>query len=92
MPKSAYLTAHDGDMQTISDACAAFDAWLESKGYQLAVDCAPWDSGELGGYLGAVDAWDLVSDYLDEHPDQAAHQEELREYATEMGQVSNQWN
>lgn len=92
MFQSAFLTAHDGDMKTISAPCALFDQWLGSKGYQLAVDCAPWDSREFGGYLGAEDAWDLVYDFLDDHPNQSAHLDELQQYAAELGEVSNQWN
>jgi hypothetical protein len=88
---SRYVTvgSHDEEEgKPLTDAQAKFEEWMVGEKYELAVDCAPYD-GREGGYQGTVHAGDLLFDYLADHPDQEAFQEELEEHAQEIGEVSN---
>jgi hypothetical protein len=83
------LDTHDGTSLgvEISDACAAFEDYLDENGYELAVEVCPHDSED--GYFGATDASDLVLNFLGEHPEWDAHQAEINAHAFEIGEVSD---
>ena len=84
--ETVYPCEEDGKM--ITEAQARLEEWLTGKGYVPAVDGAPWDSGE-GGYLGTIDAEDLLGEYLTDHPYQDKYCDELREHCWEIGEVFN---
>jgi hypothetical protein len=97
MPKSQFVsvTVYPGDTEgkEITPAQARFEDWVSEQGYVPAVDGSPYDSAE-GGYLGTIDAGDLLADYLAEHPEQDRYCDELREHSWEMGELWNdeRWN
>lgn len=79
------------ELVEISDAAARFEEWLAAEQYELAVECCPYESAE-GGYQGATDAWELLDEYLPDHPEEEAFLDELQEHAAELGPMSNLWN
>jgi hypothetical protein len=87
MPKSTLLEEMDGSGKEITTAQARFETWLTEKGYDLAVNGAPHDSRE-GGYQGAIDAEDLLADYLGDH-DEDEYEEELTQHCYELGPLFN---
>lgn len=70
----------------ISAACYAFEQYLVDDDYEAAVEVCPWAEGQ---YVGAEDAYDLVDDFLGEHPEYSTCHDELIAHAGEIGQVSN---
>jgi hypothetical protein len=90
MPRSSFVWSSNpygvGDYIAISDACAAFEQYLRDNDYEAAVEVCPWAEGE---YVGAEDAYDLLADFLGEHPEYDVARDELAIHACEIGQVSN---
>lgn len=97
MKKSEYVNVTVYPCETegkeITKAVAKFEAWLSKKGYVPAVDGAPYDSEE-GGYLGTIDAEDLLNEYLEDHPEQDSFCTQLTEHCWEIGELWNheKWN
>jgi hypothetical protein len=73
----------------ITPAMDRFERYLEENGYEAANECCPIDDGEL---VGAVDAYDVVWDFLSDSPDDERYTKELQEHATDIGQISNDWS
>ena len=92
MPKSRLLeemvAGGDTDGRKITAAQADMASWFTDKGYDLAVQGAPHDSGE-GGYLGTIDADDLMEEYLAANPAQEKFRQELTEHCYELGPLFN---
>jgi hypothetical protein len=72
----------------ITAAQARLEELLGERGWVLAVDGAPWDSAE-GGYLGTVNAEDVLDNLLREHPELEGFEDELREHCRAIGEL---WN
>lgn len=79
--------------QREAEAIAAFEAWFREQGYTEAVDGAPYDSAE-GGYLGTIDAEDLLPDFFEAHGRYVFYEEALRRHCWELGELFNseKWN
>jgi hypothetical protein len=87
MAQSQYMEdGHKSDGKEVSNQVAAFESWLSEKGAVLAVDGAPYD-GKEGGYIGTVNAEDLLSEYIAEHPDQDVFCDELTRHCWEIGEM-----
>lgn len=76
---------HESD-PTLSEACHAFEKYLAGQGYEPAADVCPWADGE---YFGAVDAYDLVDNFIGEEPVYEASRDEITTHACEIGPISN---
>ncbi|VTR97309.1 unnamed protein product [Gemmata massiliana] len=79
MPRSQFLTQHDGDMALISEACQRFEEWLLSLGYESTEDhpYAP----------SATEAYGLVGDFLTDTPRYSDHLKALQSHAAEIGEL-----
>ena len=76
-----------GDVEKmLTEAETAFEDYLTSLGYEPAVEVCPVDEGE---FFGATDAWDMVADFIGEHPEFEKDEEEVSKHALEIGQVSD---
>lgn len=94
-PKPVYSqfvpAGHDGRGAALNEAQAAFEIWLKGQGYWPAVDVCPYEIAE-GGYQGADFAGSLIPAFLDSHARFEKDRESLEGHASEIGEISNQWN
>jgi len=72
------------------DAVSKFQQWLRENKYEDAVEVCPYD-GREGGYQGAVDAWDVVHEYIGECEEEPSPDDydALIAYAADIGQFAD---
>jgi hypothetical protein len=89
MPLSNWTSDEDGlEQEKISDAAFAFEQWLESKNYMIAVDICPLDSESENGFFNATDAVNLIDDFLQNFSFWINFREEIEKHATNIGPVA----
>jgi hypothetical protein len=77
--------------KTITRTQAWFEGWLIRNHYLRPEELFPKDVLERGDCPGVVPAESLVHEFLREHPGRAKYEQELRDYAKTIGDVTDQW-
>lgn len=91
MPASVYIRDEYAAPKWVGVPTGRFEQWLQDRRYVLAVEAASFCSAE-GGYLGTTEAYDLIQQYLDEHPEEADFEEELQDYGAELGEMIQEFD